>query len=315
VSKKHILLLGGTGFVGRRLAMTLHQIGHRVSVISRSLRAGIFPAEVNHYACSLEHKLTLNQLLPCVDAVIHMASASTPSTSTHNPTFEILHNVIPTAQFLEVFAEHQTPLLIYLSSGGAIYGNHLSEKASEQHVIAPLSYYGAGKASIESLLQAFCHQTKRNAIVLRPSNLYGPDQPERAGFGIIPTLIAKALRNEPVDIWGDGNTTRDYLHIDDFIELLCKIIGSNNHLDGCNIFNAGTGNGTTVNDLCKRIESISNIKLMREYHPIRAVDVQRIVLDTAKTNTTYNWAAITSLEEGLKETWRTATSASKQNTP
>lgn len=236
-----------------------------------------------------------------------MASASTPSTSTHNPTFEILHNVIPTTQFLEAFAEHHTPLLIYLSSGGAIYGNHQSEKASEQHVVTPLSYYGAGKASIESLLHAFCHQTKRNAIVLRPSNLYGPDQPERTGFGIIPTLIAKALRNEPIDIWGDGNTTRDYLYIDDFIELLCKIIDSNSYIDGCNIFNAGTGNGTTVNDLCKKIESISGVTFIRNYHPIRAVDVQRIVLDTEKTKATYNWTAKTSLNVGLKETWQTAT--------
>ena len=311
MSKKHILLLGGTGFVGQRLVAALHKIGYRVSVISRSLRPGVFPTTVEHFACSLEHKLTLSQLLPSVDTVIHMASASTPSTSTHNPTFEILHNVIPTTQFLEAFAEHQTPLLIYLSSGGAIYGNHQSEKALEQHVVAPLSYYGAGKASIESLLHAFCHQTKRNAIVIRPSNLYGPDQPERAGFGIIPTLIARALRNEPIDIWGDGNTMRDYLYIDDFIELLCKIIGSNNHLNGCNIFNAGTGNGTTVNDLCKRIESIGRVNLMRNYHPIRAVDVQRIVLDTAKTSATYNWTAKTNLEEGLKETWQSATGLRK----
>lgn len=301
--KKNILLLGGTGFVGRKLVSALQAQGDSITVISRSTRQSPFPAEIKYYSCSLEHKQTLRQLLPSTDVVIHLASASTPSTSVLDPAFETLHNLMPTSRFLETFAEYPQARLIYLSSGGAIYGNNPNEKVDEQQPTKPLSYYGSGKAAIEALLHAFCHQTNRNATILRPSNFYGPGQPERAGFGIVPALMSRAIRDEAIEIWGDGNTIRDYLHIDDFTELVKKVIGQADSNPGCHIYNAGTGIGTSVNQICAYIEKLAGKPLQKSFHPIRKVDVQRVVLDSALVMSQTNWTPAIPLEYGLKQTW------------
>ena len=132
-----IILLGGTGFVGRKLVSAILTQGHSVTVISRSTRFNPFPAAVKYYPCSLEHKHTLSQILPDADLVIHLASASTPSTSTLDPAFETLHNLMPTSRFLESFAEYSTANLIYLSSGGAIYGNNPNQTVDEQQPPRP----------------------------------------------------------------------------------------------------------------------------------------------------------------------------------
>lgn len=303
MNKKNILLLGGTGFVGRKLVTRLNQRGHRISVISRSTRQTPFPQEIAYFACSLEHRETLRQLLPTTDIVIHLASASTPATSTLDPTFEALHNVMPTARFLEIFAEYPEAKLIYLSSGGAIYGDNSNPLVDEQQASMPLSYYGAGKASIEALLHAFCHQTGRNATILRPSNFYGPGQPVRPGFGIIPTLISRALNSQTIEIWGDGNTIRDYLHIDDFTSIIEKLINQEANRPGCKIYNAGTGTGTTVNQLCEFIENLNEKPLHRTYRTIRKVDVKRIVLDNQRIKSELDWEPTIDLKSGLEETW------------
>lgn len=303
MSGKNILLLGGTGFVGRKLVTWLSQRGHTLSVISRSTRQTPFTPDIAYFSCSLEHRETLRRLLPTTDVVIHLASASTPATSTLDPTFEALHNVMPTARFLEIFAEYPATKLIYLSSGGAIYGDNPNPIVDENQASMPLSYYGAGKASIEALLHAFCHQTGRSATILRPSNFYGPGQPVRPGFGIIPTLISRALNNQTIEIWGDGNTIRDYLHIDDFTLIIEKLINQDSAIPDCKIYNAGTGTGTTVNQLCDLIENLNGRPLQRTYHTIRKVDVKRIVLDNQRIKAALDWEPTIDLLSGLEETW------------
>lgn len=304
MKSNNIILLGGTGFVGRKLVSAILTQGHSVTVISRSTRFNPFPAAVKYYPCSLEHKHTLSQILPDADLVIHLASASTPSTSTLDPAFETLHNLMPTSRFLESFAEYSTANLIYLSSGGAIYGNNPNQTVDEQQPPRPLSYYGAGKAAIEALMHAFSHQTDRKVTILRPSNFYGPGQPERAGFGIIPALMSRAIHNKSIEIWGDGNTVRDYLHIDDFTQLIKTLISQNDTKSGCYIYNVGTGIGTSVNQICEYIEKLAGRPLHKTFQPIRKVDVQRIVLNCDLITSQSHWTPKISLEHGLKETWQ-----------
>ena len=298
---RHVLLLGGCGFAGSALTAALLQCGCRVSVIGRTPRQHENRPGIDYYPASLEHQATLKALLPCVDVVIHLASASTPSTSSLDPSFETLHNVMPMARFLDVFAEWSDIPLIYLSSGGAIYGDPPTGRATEDLPLRPLSYYGAGKSAIEALIQSFCHQAKRDAFILRPSNFYGPSQGPRPGFGLIPTLFHRALGGGAIDIWGDGNTVRDYLYIDDFVRLVIRLLEM--RPQGCVIYNVGSGTGMSINAMCEAVEGVTGKTLLRNYHPIRKVDVKHIVLDIDKVVRETGWAPEVAIGDGLLQTW------------
>ena len=161
----------------------------------------------------------------------------------------------------------------------------------------PLSYYGAGKAAIEAFIIAFCQQQNRPATILRPTNFYGPGQSCQPGFGIIPTIFDCLLKSKALPIWGDGKSVRDYLYIDDFIELCTQISTSPSPPD-LRIYNVGSGLGYSINSLCDLIEEVTNKQIIREYHPSRSVDVQRVVLDCSRIEHDHAWHAQTDLTTG-----------------
>ncbi len=302
-SSDAVLLLGGTGFVGSRLMTRLHGLGREVYVISR--KAHTLPALKNCHRLSdsLDNVALLDDILPHCAAVFHLASTSTPGSSAMQPAFEASNNLLPTLRFLEVLQRHPNTDLVFLSSGGAIYGDAGDGLISEDAPLSPLSYYGAGKAAVEKFIIAYCIQLVRAAIILRPANFYGPGQPYRAGFGVVPTIFHHLKSGNRFEVWGDGNNVRDYLFIDDFIDLCVTLIERAPHEAGIRIFNVGSGKGTTLNDLCEQISKVTGQTLERSYKALRAVDVKKVVLNSEAVRREYGWAAKTTLEEGLSATW------------
>lgn len=298
-----VLLLGGTGFVGSRLMGRLHALGREVFVISR--KAHTLPALENchRFSDSLDNVALLDDMLPRCATVFHLASTSTPGSSAMQPAFEAANNLLPTLRFLETLQRHPNVDLVFLSSGGAIYGNAAAESISEDAPLSPLSYYGAGKAAVEKFIAAYCTQLKRTAVILRPANFYGPGQPYRAGFGVVPTIFYHIKTGKRFEIWGDGNNIRDYLYIDDFLDLCVMLIEKPPYNAGMRIYNAGTGEGTTLNSLCELASKVSGKKLNREYKALRAVDVRKVVLNSEAVRRDYGWSAKTRLEDGLSATW------------
>lgn len=169
------MLLGGTGFVGKRLISVLLK-DYNIHVIAHS--ADKLPKIDNLYCYkgSLGDKDLLQEVLPNCEYVFHLASATTPGASALLPVYEAKENLLPTLYFLESLQNYPQVKLIYVSTGGAIYGDVASSFAEESERLSPLSYYGAGKAAIEQFIIAFCRQTSQSVIILRPSNLYGPGQ-------------------------------------------------------------------------------------------------------------------------------------------
>ena len=301
--KKNILLLGGTGFVGRRLIQRLARY-YIVHVIART--ADQLPKfdDMYGYIGSLGNRDLLREVLPQCDMVFHLASDTTPGASALLPAFEAEHNLLPTLRFLEVLQDYPDILLIYISTGGAIYGNSSDFLVAETSPLLPLSYYGAGKAAIEKFVIAFCHQTNHSAIILRPSNLYGPSQRYRPGFGIIPTIFHHLHEKKTLSVWGDGEAIRDYLFIDDFVDLCVQFIRNPVSVFGCaEIYNVGSGQGVSLNQLCEMIEATTQLKVHREYYPTRKVDVHRIILDCGRLQAKFCWKNQTDLQEGLSITW------------
>jgi UDP-glucose 4-epimerase len=299
VERNGILLIGGNGFLGRALVARLRAQGGRAYVLARR-RARDLPPDVSVHEGGMENQAALREVLPRCRSVIHLASTTTPSLSADRPLLEIEENVLPTMRFLAVLQEFPGIHLIYLSTGGALYGNSEGRAASENDPIAPLSYHGAGKAALEALLQAYAGRTGTALTVLRPSNLYGPGQPLRAGFGIIRTMLEHARNGTTLQIWGDGEQVRDFLFIDDMVDVCQRFIELP---DDRGTYNVGSGEGHTLNQIRAIVERESRRPLAVTYGPGRAGDVRSVVLDTMRVRGRLQWAPQVSLECGIRASW------------
>jgi len=298
-----VLLLGGTGFIGKCLAARLKTLGKKCYIVGRN--ASMIHNEVfeDYYVSSFDNTEMLKELLPRCRVVIHLASDTTPGASVLQPALEVTSNLLPSLRLLEELQKYSHLSLVYVSTGGAIYGDYHGDKATEEMLLLPQSYYGAGKAAFEQFIHAYVKQTGNHAIILRPSNLYGPGQPYRVGFGIIPTIFHHLSNSKTMEVWGDGEIVRDYLYVDDFIDCCLKIINDLKIVDKAVTYNVGSGDGISLNTLFNTIELISTYKVKRNYRPVRAVDVNRVVLDGTRIQNDYHWKPKTDLSTGLFKAW------------
>lgn len=298
-----ILVLGASGFVGRRLVTALAEAGHNVLALARRTPAPLFPANVEVITASLDNSTLIEAMLASCKAVFHVASDSTPGTTASQPALEVGLNLLPTMRFLESLQKFPHIPLVYLSSGGAVYQPIASGGLTENSPAEPPSYYGAGKVAIENFIKAFESQHNGRALILRPSNFYGPGQHFRRGFGLIPTLFQHIVDKTPINIWGDGEIVRDYLFMDDFLVLCLAIVKSNFSYSRFQVCNVGSGKGHSINQVCGLVEEVTGETIEKKYLPSRNVDLKRIVLDSAKAKDFFGWEAKTALPVGISQSW------------
>lgn len=297
-----VLVLGAGGFIGSALVAALARSGRSVVALSRHPLAFMHP-DVDQVISTCARPSEFSPLLARCNAVIHVASATTPGNSAGHPLTELEENLLPTLALLDALQEHANCRLLYVSSGGTLYGDtSLGGSATERDITRPKSYYGAGKAAAENFISAWCSQFNASACVLRPSNVYGPGQTERSGFGIVSRAFGKLMREEPLPVWGDGSAVRDYLYIDDFVAL-CMAILAVPAPPGNLVLNAASGHDVSLKELLDLIESVTKLSMRRSYEPARPVDVLRISIDPTLARKSYGWHAETTLTDGLERTW------------
>lgn len=299
--KDAVLVLGAGGFTGSHLVRALTERGDRVIAASRSPFHTV--ASVEGHVGELRDPVDYLPLLERSRAVIHLASATTPGTSAAQPVRELEENLRPVLALLQAMQEFPAIPLIYVSSGGTLYGGGHGDAADESAPVSARSYHGAGKIATEHFIEAWCNQFAGEAVMLRPSNLYGPGQPERAGFGIVPAAMGKILRNETLHIWGDGSAERDYLYIDDFVRL-CIAVLDGERRSGARVLNACSETSISLNALLDQIERVTGPTLARTYDPSRAVDVPKVAMRASLARQLYGWSPEVSLREGLERTWK-----------
>ncbi len=297
-----ILTLGGSGFIGTALSEALVATGNKVVALSRSATKP-HHSSIKYVSGAFNSPADFTPLLTDCRTVVHLASSSTPGSSASKPLHELEHNLRVTFALLEALQNVPHCNLLFVSSGGTLYGDKTIIPATESSRIAPMSYYGAAKAAAEHFISAWVQQFSRSATILRPSNVYGPGQAVRQGFGIIPTAFAKIMNNEALEIWGDGNAVRDYLFIDDLIQL-CLAIVNNPMGSGAKILNASSNTGTSLNELLNLIEAVTGTHIRRVQHAKRHVDASHVVIDSCEAHRLFCWAPQTSLADGLKHTWK-----------
>lgn len=296
-----VLLVGAGGFAGRRLLEAMACRGEKVIAVSRS-PFNIPGCKVELHVREMREPGNFSSFLSRVRAVVYMASASTPGSSAGKPVFELERNLRPILALLEAMQAHPRLPIIYVSSGGALYSHSDDGLQGESGAFHARSYHGAGKLAAEQFIEAWCHQCAGNAIVLRPSNLYGPGQGERPGFGIIPAAFGKIVRNEVLQVWGDGSAKRDYLYIDDFAALVLSALSAHG-VSGFNIFNACSGNSVDLNSLFSAVERVTGRVLRRKYDAARTVDIPAVHLLPNRARAVFGWESKIDLMDGLERTW------------
>jgi len=295
-----VLVLGGSGFIGSHLVDVLVASGASVRVLSRHASIHSPPLKgVDYHYADFTDIGGLSESLMNVDVVYHLISTSIPATANLDPAADINGNLLPTVKMLELLCQVGVPRLIFLSSGGTVYGNAKIVPISEEHERNPLSSYGIVKVAIENYITMFSAQHGLKSLVLRVSNPYGPRQARIGIQGVIPTFFQRIISGEEIGIWGDGTSVRDYLYISDLVAALMECANS----DISGVYNVGSGQGTSLVEILSLVEEISGLTANVKFLPPREFDVKRVVLDISKIRQALDWYPVVSLHEGCTRYW------------
>ncbi len=295
------LVLGGNGFIGSHLVDALLNAGHKVRVFDRGPE--VYRAPVPHVDYRIAHfsdTPALAEALEGVDFVFHLISMTVPSTSNIDPIGDIEGNLINTVRLLQLMLQNGIKRIIYLSSGGTVYGVPKILPIPENHPLNPICSYGVVKVAVENYLFMFQSLYGMQPVVLRASNPYGVRQTHSGVQGVIGTFFNKVRNNEEIEIWGDGNVIRDFIYVNDLARL-CVIAAESSYTG---ILNAGSGIGNSIQDILNGISLILGSNVPHIYKPGRSYDVPKVVLDISNANRELGWKPSVNLHEGLSETWR-----------
>jgi UDP-glucose 4-epimerase len=293
------VVLGGSGFIGRPLVKYLAGQGQQVSVYSRLSDPGLPRSKgVQYVRGDFVTGERLTEALAGADHCYHLISTTIPSSSSGDPLFDIETNLKPTVRLLELSRSLGVKKIIFCSSGGTVYGISKHTPIGEEHPLWPITPYGIVKAAIEKYLNMYFALYDLNYAIVRLSNPFGEGQRNKLQ-GAVTVFIDHALRDEEIEIWGDGTVTRDFIYITDAVRGLATVAA---HDSANRTFNIGSGAGCSLNELLKIIESTIGRKLRVKFLPSRSFDVPINVLSIARAKQELGWSPGISLVEGIQRT-------------
>ncbi|HRO25865.1 MAG TPA: NAD-dependent epimerase/dehydratase family protein [Luteimonas sp.] len=295
------LVVGGNGFIGSTLVLRLLSEGYRVRVLDRGTpRSDVDWGGIEYQRGDLTDPVTLDHAVADTDIVFHLASTTVPGTSNLDPHSDVTSNLLGTLNLLASMRRVGVRRLVFLSSGGTVYGNAVASPVSEDAPLNPISSYGVVKVAIEKYLNMYASLGEISPLIIRPANPYGPRQSVSGQQGAIAVFLGKALRGEPIEIWGDGTVVRDYVYVDDLVDMVAMAVSAG----ATGTFNAGSGSGYSLRAVCDAIQKVCGAPLRISYREARKFDVRSIVLDITAAGKAFGWSPGTGLEEGLRRTWR-----------
>lgn len=294
-----ILVTGGAGFIGSTLVDTLIKQGHHVSVVdnlSTGRLENINEEATFYHTDILDSELTsvFEQVKP--EVVYHLAAQIDVQFSIKNPDKDAEVNILGTIKVLECCQRHGVGKIIYASSA-AIYGEPSYLGIDEKHPIHPISYYGNSKLTSENYIHVYSQLYGMKHTILRFANVYGPRQMAKGEGGVVAIFTDRAKSGEILNIFGDGEQTRDFIYVQDIVaaNVNCLRHGDNG------TFNIGTGYPLSVNELVAAIESVFRKGMKVNYLEPRQGDILHSYFDNKKAKNTLNWKPQYSLEQGLSE--------------
>lgn len=299
------LVLGGRGFLGSHVVEALLRRGTRVRVLDRPLPAGmrlhmpmINPSMLEVVEGDFTNRKDLEVAIEGCDSCIHLITTTLPKTSNDDMIFDIQTNLAGTIGFLNTAVRHGVKKIVYLSSGGTVYGNSSEDRITELHPTEPLSSYGITKLAVEKYLHVYQMLHGLSSVCLRLSNPYGERQRIDGAQGAVAVFLGSAMRDKPIEIWGDGTSVRDYVYVGDVISAILKALD----YDGPErVFNIGSGEGKSLLNIIETIEAVIAKPLAVSFRPSRSIDASRNVLDISKARRELEWFPQVGFAEGIKK--------------
>jgi len=298
---KTILFIGGAGFIGSNIIRRMQHDDYEIHVcepIGANIQR-LYGLEVLIHHALLSDIEKINSIIGNfnIDIVVHLVSTLIPGSTYEDYKKEYKDVIFPSIELMELCAQKGIRF-VYFSSGGTVYGNRNDVLPfTETDAMNPISYYGWSKQMMENSIQ-FMHRTVGlDYLVVRPSNPYGHGQNLYGKQGLVAVAMGKLLRNEEIEVWGDGSAVRDYIYVDDLARIFVKLIEEDVHNTTLNI---GSGRGYSVNDVLAFLKIVTGRELKIVYQNPRPVDVSSMVLDTSRLKGLISYE-VTPFMDGIKK--------------
>ena len=290
-----ILLYGGTGFIGTNLASYFsNKDGNEVVIVSRSVPQ-LPTKNATHIDWELFQKES-EQILLSIDVFIYLIGRASPR-QISNSNISACDAEIADLEFLFSRITEAKLTFVYLSSGGSVYGDSKGIAFSELDELCPITEYGRVKKAGEDIVIRRATELNIPYLLLRPTNIYGRYQSPKKHQGVISIFADKIRNSETIDIFGDGNSKKDYIYIDDFLSAVDGLL--NSKVFG--IYNIGSGFEASVNELVGILERQLNAQSNRNHVGLDAPDVMCLSLNCQKLRYATRFSACFNLEHGIRD--------------
>jgi UDP-glucose 4-epimerase len=294
------VLVIGFGFIGRHLVRHASALERDVVVLSRSAPSAQDEAAAARWVVGdAADPGNVVEALRGVTHVVYCAGGLFPAQSVQQPWEDLALALRPLLTVLEELKTRPECSLIFLSSGGTVYGNPVVLPVPEDHPMRPITAYGASKAAAEHYLQLYATLYGIRVRILRFANVYGEGQPANRGQGAVATFLECARLDTPVVIYGDGTSVRDFIHISDAVKVISQLLECES---GPRTLNVASGVPTSLNDLLESVSAVTGRQLRVDWRPARAFDVRQVYLDITQLKQRIDFSPI-SLRSGLERTW------------
>jgi UDP-glucose 4-epimerase len=298
------LVIGANGLIGSGIVDALSKSNNNVVAFDRYTDQKIQFNQSDNVKIVKGDFLKLEDLkksLKNIDYVFHFISTTNPIISENNPTLDVETNILMTVRLMELCVKNNVKRVIFPSSGGSIYGENMRPKTigvyTEDDLALPVSPYAIGKLTIENYLRYFKNKFGIDYIIYRISNPYGSNQSDKSLQGVIPIFINKIKNDEPLEIYGDGTMVRDYIHVSDVIRMMQLTFDKEHRFD---VYNIGSGQGTTVNSLVQIIKKISNKNPKINYIPKPSTFVESVILSIDRFKNEFGVVPKITLKDGIE---------------
>ncbi len=296
------LVTGGNGFIGSHLVDLLLVSSWDVTVLDLTHRRfDPIPGAVNFVQGDCSSEYLLRECVARSDVVFHLAWTGIHETSNRDPVADIKTNLVSSISLLEICRTENVERIVFLSSGGTVYGSAKTLPIPVDHPLEPNTSYGITKLAVEKYLKMYFHLHGLEYAILRPSVPFGPRQNPLAHQGAVAIFLYRVAYGLPITIFGNGQTTRDFFYIEDLARAM--VAAAVCPLDAQRIFNVGGKESFSLNQLLQEIESTVGKKAIINYANARTFDASHIKLDTHITEQHLQWMPQYSLSEGLSKTW------------
>lgn len=297
------VIFGGGGFIGSAIADRLLRDGHEIRIFERPR---VMPYrnfdKSEHVEWMTGDMLSTHDVSNAIDGtevVLHLVSFTLPKSSNEDLVYDVQTNLVATIQLLNSMVAQNINKIVFISSGGTVYGIPKYLPIDENHPTDPLVSYGITKLTIEKYLLMFQRLHGIKANILRVANAFGQRQRVETAQGAVTVFLHRALQGQPIEIWGDGSVTRDYIYVSDIADAFAKAV---EYTGPYSVFNISSGMGTSLNELIDKLGNILGKHIERHYLEGRPFDVPANILSNKLAGDELGWAPQVSLTDGISLT-------------